>query len=92
MRASQVRIGGEETDARYPPIELRPDGTFQLGRTEGHWFAERGQVLLTGHFASWGPAQLSADSRTLTFRFRRGTLDFEMVFSRHEASAEVVTR
>lgn len=89
---SQVRIGGEDTDARYPPIELRADGTFQLGRTSGHWFAERGQVLLTGHFSSWGPAQLSADSRTLTFRFRRETLDFEMTFSRLEPSAELVAR
>ena len=90
--ASQVRIGGEDTDARYPPIELKADGSFQMGRTAGHWFAERGKVVLTGHFATWGPAELSPDSKVLTFHFRRGPLDFEMVFSRAAPGAELVQR
>ena len=57
-------------------------GVFQMGNTTGVWTIQNGRVVLSGPFASWGSAEADLGRKTLTFRFRREGLDFEMVLMR----------
>jgi hypothetical protein len=80
-RFTAVRIGGENTDSRYPDLRLGADGVYHLGSTTGAWSTHRGAVTLSGHFGTWGPAQILPDG-SLVFRFSRGELAFEIALER----------
>jgi hypothetical protein len=80
FKVEHAQIGGEETDPRYPTLTLEQDGSFKLGSTHGLWNLTDGKVILSGHFAAWGAAEVQSD--TLTFRFQRGELSYELIFSR----------
>ena len=81
-RFTAVRIGGENTDSRYPDSSgLGADGVYHLGSTTGAWSTNRGAVTLSGHFGTWGPAQILPDG-SLVFRFSRGELAFEIALER----------
>ena len=89
FKVERATIGGELTDPRYPGLTLESDGTFKMGSTHGLWNLTGGKVVLSGHFAAWGAAQAEGD--TLTFRFQRGELEFELVFSRVAADAPAIS-
>jgi hypothetical protein len=83
-KVTQVVIAGENTDARYPDLRLAADQSFHLGASGGSWWTDGKAVLLDGHFGSWGPGDLGAGGKTLTFHFERGPLDFTVVMTRVE--------
>jgi hypothetical protein len=89
FKVERATIGGELTDPRYPDLTLESDGTFKMGSTHGLWNLTGGKVVLSGHFDAWGAAQAEGD--TLTFRFQRGALDHELVFSRASGAAPTIS-
>jgi hypothetical protein len=91
FKVERAKIAGEETDPRYPDLTLEADGTYRMGSSRGLWNLTGGKVLLSGHFSEWGTAEVGPQSNTLTFRFQRGELAFELVFLRVSESASAVS-
>jgi hypothetical protein len=89
FKVERAKIGGEETDPRYPTLTLEPDGNFKMGSTKGLWNLTGGKLVLSGHFAAWGAAEAQGD--TLTFRFSRGELEYELAFSRVSEPAPAIS-
>ncbi|MHB8879375.1 MAG: hypothetical protein ACYC8T_37245 [Myxococcaceae bacterium] len=64
-------------------LELLPDGTYRLGGARGRWelVGRRSLLSLDGYYAAWGRGEVSPDGRAVTFRFTRGTVEFEQVLT-----------
>ncbi|HZN94379.1 MAG TPA: hypothetical protein VFB81_16815, partial [Myxococcales bacterium] len=65
----------------YPDLELGPDGRYRLGGGRGRWQFDGYILALDGYYRRWGPADVSPDGRTVTFRFLRGYRFFQVTFA-----------
>jgi len=83
-RLERFTIDRAPAATSYPDLELGADGTYRLGGGKGRWQSDGWILSLDGYYGRWGPADVSADARALTFRFFRGSRLFEVTFVRVE--------
>lgn len=87
FRTTEVRVNGALGIPTGPPLRLWADGRYRLGGVNGRWTyagSEHLRVVLDGYYAAWGQAVLSANRKSLTFRFARGPTRFEQVMTLEE--------
>jgi hypothetical protein len=48
-----------------------------------------GQLMLGGSMSFWGPGVASADGKTISFKWARGALVWEVTYERSEKQAEL---
>jgi hypothetical protein len=83
FRTTSFRVNGQESGASQPDLRLYRDGTYRLGGASGRW--EKGSastVAFDGYYANWGRAVVAHDGQSLKFKYTRGQLTFELVYSR----------
>jgi hypothetical protein len=88
---SAFRIQGEAAASTFPDLRLYSDGTYRLGGASGRWDVSTGSVSLDGYYGNWGVAEVSDDARTLTFRYTRGKLSFELDYVRQGSLDELAS-
>jgi hypothetical protein len=90
-RLQSFTIDGGRAATAYPDLELGPDGRYRMGGGLGRWQFDGWILALDGYYGHWGPADVSSDGRTITFRFFRGLRVFQIAFARVDpAPAEKV--
>ncbi len=65
-----MSIAGAGAAAVMPPLELEASGAYRFGSARGTWKVVEGAVVLSGHYAAWGPGRLRGGA--LCFSFKRG--------------------
>lgn len=78
----QVRFDGKMSEAKFPELELRADGTYRLGGVSGRWTYAAGALSLDGYYAAWGSATVSNRADEVSFRFLRGPVAFDVKLRR----------
>jgi hypothetical protein len=81
-RATGCKVDGWVGQPCHEDMVLGADGSYRFGQAKGRYQAADGRVLLEGYYAAWGPAAVEEDGARLTFRFRRGSVEMEVAFTR----------
>ncbi|MBI3181154.1 MAG: hypothetical protein HYZ28_03320 [Myxococcales bacterium] len=93
FRTAVYSVGGLPSTAEGKDLLLLADGTYFFGEAMGRWSGDERTVALDGAFASWGRGTLERDGSAITFQFRRGGVEFEVVLARtRETGEETVVR
>jgi len=77
-----LRAAGIEPSV--PELELRDDGTYQMGAARGRWRQVGGELVLDGSFSGWGRGAVSVDGNALAF-VPGGIADAKLQLTRVEA-------
>ncbi len=87
------RIDGEVADSRYPDLRLYSDGGYRMGSASGRYEVVSGMLAMDGYYGgTWGRGDMTDEGQTVTFRYSRGGLSFEVVYNRVGDLEEVAAR
>ncbi len=81
-----VHVGTLESAGSFGVLTLSEGGRYSLQSGSGHYWVRDGLVLFDGAIAHWGPATVSPDESSLTFRFERGGMTWSIRFAQGAAT------
>lgn len=88
-RLTYISMDGQRADSALPDLEFNDDGSYRLGGATAAFEQLPRVVGLEGYYRTWGPAEIADRGETLIFRFHRGAVEVEAVYSRAPTSEAI---